>query len=46
MELARVELLREDVEGLGVLSEVVDVEDGLGVGQVQAREVVVEARLW
>jgi hypothetical protein len=42
VELARVELLRQDVEWLRVLAEVGDVEDGFGVGQVEAREVVVQ----
>lgn len=36
MELSRVELLGEVVEGLGVLAEVGDVEDGFGVGEVEA----------
>ena len=41
-ELARVELAGEDVEGLRAGAEEGDVEDGLGVGEVQAGEVRVE----
>lgn len=33
-EAARVELAREDVEGLRVVAEEGDVEDGFGVGEV------------
>ena len=42
MVLARVQLLGEDVEGVGVLSEIGDVEDGFGVGKVEAGEVGIE----
>jgi hypothetical protein len=38
-----VEFVREGVEGVGVLPEVADVEDGFGVGEVQALKVCVEA---
>jgi hypothetical protein len=38
-----VQLLREGVEGEGVLAEVGDVEDSFGVGEVEAGEVGVEA---
>jgi hypothetical protein len=38
----RVQLLRQGVERLGVIAEVGYVEDGLGVGQFEAREVGVE----
>lgn len=44
--VARVQLLRERVEGLWVVAEVGDVEDGFGVGELQPLEVGVEARLW
>lgn len=43
---AGVQLLREGVEGQRVLSEEGQLEDGLGVGQVQALEVGVQPRLW
>jgi hypothetical protein len=46
VKLARVELLGEHVEGVGVVPEVGDVEDGLGVGEVEALEVCVEACAW
>ena len=46
VEFARVELAREDVEGFGVLAEVGDVEDGFGVGEVEAGEVGVQAGAW
>ena len=42
VELARVELPGEDVEGLGVFAEVRDVKDGFGVREIEAREVGVE----
>ena len=41
--LARVELVGEGVERFWVAAEVGDVEDGLGVGEVEAGEVGVEA---
>lgn len=44
--VARVEFLSECVEGLGVVAEEGDVEDGFCVGELQPREVGVEARLW
>ena len=40
---ARVELAGEHVEGLRVLAEEGQVEDGFGLGQVERREVGVEA---
>ncbi len=40
---ARVELLGEHVEGAGVGAEEGEVEDGLGLGQVEGGEVGVEA---
>jgi hypothetical protein len=40
---ARVELLGQRVEGLGVLSEEGQVEDGFGLGEVERGEVGVEA---
>ena len=42
---AWIQLLGEGVERQRVLAEVVDVEDGLGVGEVEALEVGVETRL-
>jgi hypothetical protein len=45
MEFSGVELVGEDVEGLGMAAEVGDVKDGFGVGKVEAGEVGVEARL-
>jgi hypothetical protein len=42
----RVEFLREHIEGFRVVAEVRDVEDGFGVGQVEACEVGVEACFW
>lgn len=36
-EFARIELAGEDVERLRVFAEVGDIEDGLGVWQVEAR---------
>jgi hypothetical protein len=34
VELARVELVREDVERVGVFTEVGNIEDGLGMGEI------------
>lgn len=45
MEFSGVELVGEDIEGLGMAAEVGDVKDGFGVGEVQAGEVGVEACL-
>jgi hypothetical protein len=43
--VAGVQLLGEGVEGQRVAAEVANVEDGLGVGEVEAREVCVQARV-
>lgn len=45
MELSGIKLLGEDVEGFGMLPKELNFEYSLGIGQVEAREVVVEARL-
>ena len=46
MEFARIELVGEDVKGIGVLAEVVDVEDRFGVGKIKAGKIAVQASLW
>lgn len=43
---ARVEFLRQSVEGFGMGAEVVDIEDCFGVGEVEACQVGVEACVW
>lgn len=45
-ELSGVQFLSEGVEGLGVVAEEANVEDGLGIGQIETREVGVEPRVW
>ena len=44
--IAGIQFFREDIERIGVLAEVGDVEDGLGVWEVQTREVRVQAGIW
>ena len=45
VEVARVEVFGEDVEGLGILAEEDEVEDALGRGEVELGEVGVQAGL-
>ncbi len=45
MEVARIEVLGEDVEGLWILPEEQEIKDGLGPRQVQLGQVGIETRL-
>jgi hypothetical protein len=44
--LPRVQLLRQGVERQRVLPEVIDVEDGFCVGEIEPLEIGVEPRFW
>ena len=46
MKFARVELLSQDVEGLRVLAEKVNVEDSFGVRQIESLKIGIQACLW
>lgn len=43
MEFARVELVGEDVEWVWILFEIVDIENGFGIGKIEAGEITVQA---
>ena len=44
--LPRVQLLRQGIERQRVLPEVIDVEDGFRVGEIEPLEIGVEPRFW
>lgn len=44
--VAGIQLLSKSVEGEGILAKVANIEDGFGVGKIEALEVCVEACLW
>jgi hypothetical protein len=45
-EFARIKLMRECVERFRVVSEVGDIEDGFSIGEIEAREIGIEACIW
>lgn len=44
--VARIQLFRKNVEGVGVLTEIGDIEDGLGVWEIEASKIGIQAGVW